>query len=310
MTKTFKENSGMDGTAIDTATVLLSRRFIVLSLLSSILVAFAIGQIAGIFITKRLHMELNSNTLADDGNFRAMQGLPNPVVKEGKVGPPSTKYSAKYFDTARSEVNSRWITTNEGEQACPSNDKKEGEASCRSLGPDSLDIDEDESEHLPQGQHLLMDIENVNTEFLDSEELLAHAMLELVDECGLTLLSYHCHGLQPSGVSCAGVLLESHVSFHTWPLEGVITLDLFTCGDQSLLPIVPIAEKLFSISRPGSIERPHIVWSHKIRGFHDDVSGESEFSDFFGFPIGVMTEYKQKVSLCCDYYLAYKTLSS
>ena len=32
---------------------------------------------------------------------------------------------------------------------------------------------------------------------------------------GLTLLSYHCHSLLPAGVSCVGVLLESHISFHT-----------------------------------------------------------------------------------------------
>ncbi|OEU21352.1 S-adenosylmethionine decarboxylase, partial [Fragilariopsis cylindrus CCMP1102] len=80
------------------------------------------------------------------------------------------------------------------------------------------------------GQHLLIDIENVDSAFLNSEERLANAMLDLINECGLTLLSYHCHKMVPMGVSCAGVLLESHVSFHTWPTEGVITIDLFTCG--------------------------------------------------------------------------------
>jgi hypothetical protein len=68
--------------------------------------------------------------------------------------------------------------------------------------------EEDEEEHLPAGQHLLMDIRNVDSAFLASEERLATAMLDVVGDCGLTLLSYHCHGLQPSGVSCVGVLLE------------------------------------------------------------------------------------------------------
>jgi len=122
-------------------------------------------------------------------------------------------------------------------------------------------VHDDEVElHMPQGQHLLIDIENVDANFLNSEEQLASAMLEMVEECGLTLLSYHCHGLSPSGVSCAGVLLESHVSFHTWPSEGVITLDLFTCGDESLLPIVPLVGRLFSVPRPGSNHKPHMLW--------------------------------------------------
>ncbi|EEC49071.1 predicted protein, partial [Phaeodactylum tricornutum CCAP 1055/1] len=80
------------------------------------------------------------------------------------------------------------------------------------------------------GQHLLVDIENVDASFLNSAHQLAFAMVDVIEMSGLTLLSYHCHGLEPIGVSCVGVLLESHVSFHTWPIEGVITLDLFTCG--------------------------------------------------------------------------------
>ncbi|EED92531.1 predicted protein, partial [Thalassiosira pseudonana CCMP1335] len=80
------------------------------------------------------------------------------------------------------------------------------------------------------GQHLLVDIKDVDAQFLNSEERLATAMISLINESKLTLLSYHCHSLVPIGVSCAGVLLESHIAFHTWPLEGVITLDLFTCG--------------------------------------------------------------------------------
>ena len=54
-------------------------------------------------------------------------------------------------------------------------------------------------------------IKNVDGTFLDSEERLASAMLNVVDASRLTLLSYHCHGMSPE------VLLESHISFHTWP---------------------------------------------------------------------------------------------
>ena len=62
------------------------------------------------------------------------------------------------------------------------------------------------------GQHLLADIKHVDPDFLNSEERLAAAMIEMVNKSKLTLLSYHCHLLVPVGVSCAGVLLESHVS--------------------------------------------------------------------------------------------------
>ena len=60
----------------------------------------------------------------------------------------------------------------------------------------------------PSGQHLLIDIKNIDGDFLDSVDRLAHAMVESVKAGGLTMLSYHCHKLIPSGVSCVGVLLE------------------------------------------------------------------------------------------------------
>jgi S-adenosylmethionine decarboxylase len=79
------------------------------------------------------------------------------------------------------------------------------------------------------------------------------------------MLSYHCHALLPSGVSCVGVLLESHISFHTWPVEGVITLDLFTCGGNPLLPVVATIERLFGIG-----ENIRVQWSHELRGFRKE----------------------------------------
>jgi S-adenosylmethionine decarboxylase proenzyme len=125
--------------------------------------------------------------------------------------------------------------------------------------------------HLPAGQHLLVDIKNVQADFLNSEKRLADAMVETVKAAGLTLLSYHCHLLIPAGVSCVGVLLESHISFHTWPEEGVITLDLFTCGNNPLLPVVPVLKRLFGIPRDYADdeekEEVETLWSHEMRGF-------------------------------------------
>lgn len=71
-------------------------------------------------------------------------------------------------------------------------------------------------------------------------------------------------------MSCVGVLLESHISFHTWPDEGVITLDLFTCGSKPLLPVVKTIERLFGIG-----ENTKSQWSHELRGFR----GEDEKRD-------------------------------
>lgn len=121
--------------------------------------------------------------------------------------------------------------------------------------------------HEPAGQHLLVDIKGIEAAFLDSEERLAKAMVATINHAGLTMLSYHCHKLIPKGVSCVGVLLESHISFHTWPDEGVITLDLFTCGNNPLVPVVKTIQELFGIPREG--DKIEMQWSHELRGFRN-----------------------------------------
>jgi len=161
-----------------------------------------------------------------------------------------------------------------------SNDKEKDDDDDDSSDDEEEDDDDDEDDdevHLPAGQHLLIDIERVNSDFLNSEVSLAEAMVKVVSTSKLTLLSYHCHKLVPMGVSCVGVLLESHISFHTWPEAGVITLDLFTCGSGELIPVLPIVKSLFAIPKDGVTEesgkwlKPRTKWTHKLRGFRGDV---------------------------------------
>lgn len=156
----------------------------------------------------------------------------------------------------------------------------------------------------PSGQHLLVDIKNLEAAFLNSESRLADAMQESVKAAGLTMLSYHCHSLHPAGVSCVGVLLESHISFHTWPDEGVITLDLFTTSEKPLLPALPRIEELFGVARvdpeTGEKMKPVTLWSHELRGFRTEdarkahyLDGESDLANWVTSPLEVV--YKEQI---------------
>lgn len=118
--------------------------------------------------------------------------------------------------------------------------------------PNTFDS-EDVTHFAPTGQHILVDIEHVDPDFLRSEERLSQALVELIrGRTDMTLLSYHCHSKNAidisGGISCVGVLLESHVSFHTFPSFGSIMLDLFSCGETSLLPLLLDVKQLFAIS--------------------------------------------------------------
>mmetsp|Transcript_21922 Transcript_21922/g.52175 ORF Transcript_21922/g.52175 Transcript_21922/m.52175 type:complete len:861 (+) Transcript_21922:178-2760(+) len=288
--------------------VLISKRFLFLSVLCSIWAAFAVGRMARMILlvnpqNQMLQMsrniaEANKDEVKGGSSMPVLKTLPDPKMRDGKY-PPETIYTSKTFGTgSMGSSQSRWIVTEAGKDQCV--DLPEHECSAKPPFNDVQNTNGTGEIHLPAGQHLLLDIENVDGTFLNSEERLSHAMLELVSECGLTLLSYHCHKMIPMGVSCAGVLLESHVSFHTWPKEGVITLDLYTCGPNSLLPIVPLATKLFAVPKEGKgeAEEPNIVWAHKTRGYPqgDQESIVAELEDMEYFPVGKMTDYKSEIA--------------
>ena len=85
--------------------------------------------------------------------------------------------------------------------------------------------------------------------------------LDPAEVIGVALRSYFGHALDAVGMSMAGILLESHISLHTWPSEGIITLDMFPCVPKSLLSIVPIFARLFGVPRSRS-EKVVTKWSH------------------------------------------------
>jgi len=301
-----KSNGASNGASNDETPepykVKVSLRFIVLSILSCWLSSFAVGRVARqllivapqerlLELQYKLELQELARTKEREKESKDVMQLPNPTLKNKPI--PKTIYTSMNFDTALSAtINSRFVVSEEVAE-----DEEEGVCRMSMSGKDECSVKKvvepiiDEGPHYPAGQHLLMDIRNVEEAFLASEERLAKAMLKVVGNCGLTLLSYHCHGLAPAGVSCVGVLLESHVSFHTWPAEGVVTLDLFTCGAQSLLPIVETVEKLFGI--PRNEDGPETVWAYKVRGYGEET--DAELADLFTFPIGTMTEYKKEL---------------
>jgi len=276
--------------------VRVPKSFIYVSLLTSILVAFTIGRAARIILIEGPRQALlapHDSSAMFVRPDHSKPRLPNPKLIEGKEV-PKTLYTAKNFDSGAigASSSSAYLERSGDSMVDADTDAspfckadEDGKQECLRSASGSANIkmisnDTEDEEHHPAGQHLLVDIKNVDGTFLNSELRLAEAMISVVNESRLTLLSYHCHKLVPMGVSCVGVLLESHISFHTWPAEGVITLDLFTCGSGELVPVLPIVERLFAVQIEGEVEdMPLVVWSHKLRGF---APGNSPLGDDLG----------------------------
>ena len=70
---------------------------------------------------------------------------------------------------------------------------------------------------------------------------------------GMTIIGMQSHlllsGLDNGpGVTAIAVIAESHMAVHTWPLEGIITMDMFSCRRFDALAIVESFTRTFGVT--------------------------------------------------------------
>jgi len=80
------------------------------------------------------------------------------------------------------------------------------------------------------GNHLLLEVYNVDHNLLNDGNSLVEVMKRGIERAQMTILNVFKHEFEPQGVTIVIALSESHVSCHTWPEEGSIAIDVYTCG--------------------------------------------------------------------------------
>ena len=81
------------------------------------------------------------------------------------------------------------------------------------------------------GNHLLLEVYDVEHNLLNDSVALQEVMERGIKRAGMTILNIFQHCFHPQGVTIVIALSESHVSCHTWPEEGCIAIDVYTCGE-------------------------------------------------------------------------------
>ncbi|MEO0814400.1 MAG: adenosylmethionine decarboxylase, partial [Myxococcota bacterium] len=80
------------------------------------------------------------------------------------------------------------------------------------------------------GRHLIAEFYGCASHILnDAEKIQAH-MLAAAQAIGATIVGETFHKFSPQGVSGSVVIAESHLSIHTWPENGYVSVDIYTCG--------------------------------------------------------------------------------
>lgn len=81
------------------------------------------------------------------------------------------------------------------------------------------------------GKHLLLEVYNIDFYLINDAESLQNIMIKGINRAGMTILNIYQHCFIPQGCTIVIALSESHVSCHTWPENGCIAIDVYTCGD-------------------------------------------------------------------------------
>lgn len=103
------------------------------------------------------------------------------------------------------------------------------------------------------GLHILADLYGVNPDLIDKVEDIRHLLESAVKVAGLTKISSHYYQFQPHGATGVVLLVESHISIHTWPEHGLATVDVYTCGDP--LKAYRSMEYIVSVLEPTRVDK-------------------------------------------------------
>ena len=82
------------------------------------------------------------------------------------------------------------------------------------------------------GRHLLLEMWDCNREILEDAEKITQIMCDAAGDAGATVVKSIHHEFNPPGITAVAILSESHISVHTWPIEGYVAVDIFTCGSS------------------------------------------------------------------------------
>lgn len=83
------------------------------------------------------------------------------------------------------------------------------------------------------GRHFILEMWDCNREIVNDAGKIMQILSEAVNDAGATIIKQFYHEFTPPGITGVAILAESHISIHTWPKEGYVAVDLFTCGTQT-----------------------------------------------------------------------------
>ena len=116
------------------------------------------------------------------------------------------------------------------------------------------------------GEHITLDIVGTTKEY--SPEFYEKLVYKIAKLAKVTVLEISKYKFEPQGFTLVALLAESHMSFHTFPENGIISFDFFTCAKVSPSVAIDLIKN--------DIEHTHIIKKEFNRDtidlYHDNYS--------------------------------------
>ncbi|MEI8593461.1 adenosylmethionine decarboxylase [Photobacterium sp. Hal280] len=107
------------------------------------------------------------------------------------------------------------------------------------------------------GYHYLIDIVTSNTNILCQQKELEESFRKVIEKSLFTEVGFCDKKFSGGGEGITGVFLlsESHLSYHTYPETGYISIDLYTCGQEPKSPDIENIKAIFKDIKSAKIHR-------------------------------------------------------
>ncbi|MBP9760400.1 MAG: adenosylmethionine decarboxylase [Candidatus Pacebacteria bacterium] len=83
------------------------------------------------------------------------------------------------------------------------------------------------------GTHHVIDLFGCNRQQINSESFLHKVLVDSLEGTGIELLNQSFYRFDPQGITGFLLLSTSHVSVHSWPEYGYLSLDVYSCSSES-----------------------------------------------------------------------------
>ena len=120
------------------------------------------------------------------------------------------------------------------------------------------------------GRHVVAELYGCSGQALDQEDLVRQHMLDAAEIIGATIIGETFHKFSPQGVSGTVVIAESHLSIHTWPENGYVAMDVYTCGGLDPRPAMDHMAR--------SLGATHTRIHEIVRGLPEEMPTQANFA--------------------------------